>query len=178
MHWLDCTVVALLSAAAVFGAWSGLLMQAFRWIGFAVSAYAAVSLHAWADQQLRAGLLDDADANVSRAVAYGAVFLVAYGAIFVITRMLERGVESAQMQFYNRLLGAALAAAKMSLVLAAVFFGLQRMPLEEPRNIMSASVMAPVLARGMEAMVQVLPDKYRNNVNNRWQQVRETMPAK
>jgi membrane protein required for colicin V production len=178
MHWLDFTLIALLGVAAVVGAWSGLLMQAFRWIGFAVAAYAAVSLHGWADRQLRAALLDDADANVSRAVAYGVVFLVAYSAVFVITRMLERGVDSAELQFYNRLLGALLAAAKLALVVGAICFGLQRLPFEEPKDLMKATVLAPALARGTEALVQVLPDKYKNNVNNSWQQVRETMPAK
>jgi uncharacterized membrane protein required for colicin V production len=175
MHWLDCTLIALVATAAVFGAWSGLLMQVFRLVGFALAAYAAVSLHTWTDGRLRAWFMDDADANVSRSVAYGLVFLVVYSATFLATRMVERGVLAANLQFYNRLLGGMLAATKMTMLLGAICFGLKYLPFEEPQRMMEESVTAPLLAQGVSVMVKAVPDRYKNNVTNSWQEMRNTL---
>jgi uncharacterized membrane protein required for colicin V production len=174
MHWLDCTLIALLSVAAIFGAWSGLLKQVFRWFGFGLSAWAAVALHSWTDGQLRARLLDDADANVSRTVAYSLVFLVVFGATFLVSRMLERGIEATDLQFYNRLFGAVLAAAKMTVLLGAIFFGLEHLPLEEPQRVLKESVLASVLVQGADAALEIVPAKYKGNG---WQKVSSALPG-
>jgi membrane protein required for colicin V production len=173
MHWLDCTMIALVGTAALFGAWSGLLMQVFRLVGFGLAAYAAVSLHTWADGRLRHWFMDEADANVSRSVAYGLVFLVVYSVIFFATRLLERGVEAAQLQFYNRLLGAVLGAVKMTLFLGAICFGLQHVPVQEAHQIINDSPVARVLAQGTTVLVNAIPERFKHNLFNGWQEVRD-----
>ena len=169
MHWLDCTILALLAAAAMFGAWSGLLMQVFRVVGFAAAAYAAISLHPWVESWLRGWLLPDVNVNVCNVVAYSAVFVIVYVAIFIATRLLEHGIKLAKLQFYNRLLGAVLAAAKMTVLLGAICFGLERLPLQEAHTLVEQSVMAPLLAEGTEKVVNVVPVRYKDSLSDSWQ---------
>jgi membrane protein required for colicin V production len=178
MHWLDCTILALLAAAGVLGAYSGLLMQVFRLAGFAASLYAASCLHGWATHCLQGSLMKGTDPRAASAVAFASVFLVIYLAIFLATLLGERGVRAAQLQYVNRGLGALLGVLKMGLLIGAVSYGLQQLPHEPTRQIVDDSVIAPLLAQGVDQAIAAVPAEYKNDVSKSWQQVRDSLPAK
>ena len=177
MHWLDSTIVALLAASAVLGAWSGLVMQLFRLVGFGASLYAATCLNAWGTNWLSSGLLRGVESRVASAVAFAATFLVIFLAIFLVTLLLERGVKATQLQYLNRTLGATLGLAKMAALLGAIAYGAQQMPFEPCRQIVAESTVAPLLARGAEHVVQLIPEEYKNEWLANWQQVQQVLPA-
>ncbi|HYV35420.1 MAG TPA: CvpA family protein [Gemmataceae bacterium] len=168
MHWLDSTILAVLAAAAVLGAYSGLLMQVFRLVGFVVAVYAATLLHEPATAWLREKLLRGAEPEVVSAVAYGSLFLGIYVAIFLFTLMLERGVRATQLQYLNRALGAALALAKMSLLIGGICYGLQQFGHEETNRLLAESAVAPLLARGVEQTVAAIPAEHKKDWTAGW----------
>jgi uncharacterized membrane protein required for colicin V production len=177
MHWFDWTILALLTAAVVLGACSGLVKQVFRVVGFALGGYATVALHGWASAQLAATILEDADPYIISTTAYGVVFAVVCLAVALVSRLTQRGVKAAKLQFYNRLFGATLAAAKMTVLLASVCYVMQRVPVPQTQKVVEESAMAPVLVRGAEQIVGVLPEHYKPDVSNGWEQVTEKLPA-
>jgi uncharacterized membrane protein required for colicin V production len=178
MHWLDNTILAVLAAAAVLGAYSGLLMQVFRLVGFGVALYAATTFNAGATAWLQESWMRGADERACTFVAYGGVFLGVYLAIFLATLVLERGLKAAQLQYLNRSLGAALAVAKMSLLIGVVCYGLQQFPNPQTKQVLEDSSMAPLLAKGVEQAVAAVPAEYKDELTTRWNQMREQLPAK
>ncbi len=178
MHWLDSTILAVLAAAAVLGAYSGLLMQAFRLVGFGVALYGANSWYANFAVWLRRTLLRDAEPQVCTLAAYGLLFFGIYLGIFLITVLLERGMRATQLQFFNRFLGGALALLKVGVIIGGICYCLQHVPLQQTKDIMEDSVMAPLLAKGVEQAVAAVPEEYKTEWENTWKKIRETVPAK
>ena len=71
MHWLDSTIVALLVMAAVLGAWSGLVLQLFRLVGFGLSLYSATYFNGWTSERVGKWFMQGADSRVVSAVGLG-----------------------------------------------------------------------------------------------------------
>jgi uncharacterized membrane protein required for colicin V production len=176
MHWLDSTILAVLAAAAVLGAYSGLLMQLCRLVGFGAALYAAVELHPGVSAWLQESLLRGADPRTNTLIAYAAVFLGIYLAIFVATLLLERCMRAAQLQYINRGLGALLAVAKMGLLIGAVCYGIRQLAHEPTNQVLEDSAMAPLLAKGVEQAVGAVPAEYKTELVNRWNLMRESLP--
>jgi uncharacterized membrane protein required for colicin V production len=176
MHWLDSSILAVLAAAAVLGAYSGLLMQLCRLVGFGAALYAAVELNTGASNWLQESWLRGADQRTSTLVAFAAVFLGIYLAIFFTTQFLERCVRAAQLQYLNRGLGALLAVVKMSLLIGAVCYGLGQLSHEPTNQVLEDSAMAPLLAKSVEKAVEAVPAEYKSDLVNRWNQFREALP--
>jgi len=178
MHWLDNTILAVLAAAAVLGAYSGLLMQLFRLVGFAVALYAATALHGGVTAWLQESLMRKADERTCTLAAYGIVFLGIYLGIFLVTLILERGLRAAQLQYINRGLGALLAVVKMSLLIGAICYGLQQLSHQPTNQVLEDSAMAPLLARGVEQAMAAVPAEYKNELSSKWNQVRDALPPR
>jgi len=176
MHWIDNTIVAVLAVAAVLGAYSGVLMQLCRWLGFAAAIYAAAALNGGVSAWLLEATAGKADERTCMFGAYGLVFIGIYLAIFLLTLLLERCVKVAQLQYLNRGLGAVLAVVKMGLVVGAVCYGLQELPHEGIHEALEDSSMAPMLVKSVEQAVQAVPAEYKTELVNRWNQVREALP--
>ena len=51
------------------------------------------------------------------------------------------------------------------------------MPFEPCRQIVAESTVAPLLARGAERGVHLIPEEYKNEWLANWQQVQEVLPA-
>jgi uncharacterized membrane protein required for colicin V production len=164
MYWLDTTILAILGVGAVFGALSGLLMQLARLVGFAVALYAAIACNDGASALVQRSFVQDADPLVARIVAYVVVFLVVYLSIFLTTVALERGMKAVKLQVVNRVLGALLGAAKLGLLLGALFLGVRHYPSDATREMMRRSTLAPVLAQGAENLVVALAAEYRDEL--------------
>jgi uncharacterized membrane protein required for colicin V production len=176
MHWLDNTILAVLVAAAVLGAYSGLLMQVFRLVGLAAALYAATVLHDGVSGWLRESLMRGTEARASTLVAYGSVFLGVYLGIFLVTLVLERGIKAAQLQYLNRGLGALLAITKMGLLIGTICYGLQQLAQQSIDQMLDDSAMAPLLAKGFEHALAAVPQEYKKDLSSRWDQVRESLP--
>jgi uncharacterized membrane protein required for colicin V production len=164
MYWLDTTILAILCIGAVFGALSGLLMQLARLVGFIVALYAAIYFNDGATALLQDSFVSDAEPLVARIVAYVAVFLLVYLSIFLTTVALERGLKAVRLQVINRVLGALLGAAKLALLLGAIFLGIRYFPNAATQEMMRRSSLAPVLARGTENLVVTLASEYRQDL--------------
>jgi uncharacterized membrane protein required for colicin V production len=178
MHWLDSTILAVLAAAAVLGAYSGFLMQVFRLVGFGFALYGANCFYGKFATWLHQTLLREAETQTCALVAYGLLFLGIYLAVFLFTLLLERGLRATQLQFVNRCLGGTLAIAKVSIMLGAICFCLQQLPYQQTSQIMEESVMAPILARGIEQGLAAVPEEYKSEWHNTWQQIRDSLPTK
>ena len=164
MYWLDTTILAILGIGAVFGALSGLLMQLARLVGFAVALYAAIFFNDGATALVQQSFVQDAEPLVARIVAYVVVFLVVYLSIFLTTVTLERGMKAVRLQVVNRVLGALLGAAKLGLLLGAIFLGIRHYPSAATREMMRRSALAPVLAQGTENLVVALAAEYHQDL--------------
>jgi uncharacterized membrane protein required for colicin V production len=176
MHWVDNTIVAVLAVAAVLGAYSGALMQLCRLLGLAVAIYAAAALNSGVTAWLVEAAGGKADERSCMFGAYGAVFIGVYLAAFLLTLLLERCVKVAQLQYLNRGLGAAFAVVKMGSVIGAVCYGLQQMPQPAIHEALDDSAMAPMLVKSVEQAVLAVPEEYKTELVNRWNQVREALP--
>ena len=164
MYWLDTTILAILGIGAVFGALSGLLMQLARLVGFVVALYAAIYFNDGATTLLQDRIVPDAEPLVARIVAYVAIFLLVYLTIFLTTVALERGMKAVRLQVINRVLGALLGAAKLALLLGAVFLGIRYFPNAATQEMMRRSSLAPVLAQGTQNLVVTLAAEYRQDL--------------
>ena len=87
------------------------------------------------------------------------VFLGVYSVIFLAALLVERGVRAARLQGLNRSLGALLALGKMGLLLGAIAYALQKLPVEAAREPLEESAIAPLLARGVELGLRLVPEE-------------------
>jgi uncharacterized membrane protein required for colicin V production len=177
MNWLDSVIVALLATAAVLGAYSGLLMQIFRLVGFGASLYGSLRYHASAVPWLGESLMKGADPRVVAVTAFAGLFLGIYLAIFLATLLMEKGVRATQLQFLNRSFGALLSIAKMSLLIGGVCYGFQRLPYEPTKQAIESSRIAVLMARGIEQGAGLVPEEWKNDLTQSWIQIRESLPA-
>lgn len=178
MHWLDSSILAVLAAAAVLGAYSGLLMQVFRLIGFGVSLYTATLYYGAATVWLKENLMRGAEPRTCSLFAFGMLFLGIYLAIFLITLLLERGMRATQLQFVNRCLGATLAVAKMGILIGTVCYSIQQLTYQPATQVLEESAVAPLLIKGVEHALVAVPAEYKTEWTNAWNHVRESLPAK
>lgn len=173
MFWLDTTILALLGLGALLGAVSGFLWQVARIAGLAIAIYAAILLNDWASSLLADAILQGADPRIARGLAYLAVFLVVFIVLYQVAWLLDQWIQAVHLEPFDRLLGAGVGACKMGLLLAAICLGLSNYPNERTKEILDKSSLAPALASGMDAMLVAIPEEYKNELTNGWNQLRE-----
>jgi uncharacterized membrane protein required for colicin V production len=178
MHWLDSTILALLATAAVLGAYSGVVAQLFRLVGFGIALYAASVLHAPAGKWLAAWALQGADPRVADMVAYAVVFGVVFAAAFLLAGLAQRFIRAARLQPLNRGLGALLALGKMALVLGVVCYVLQKLPFEPAREVLDESAVAPQLARAVELVFHAVPEEQQSEWKGNLAEMKEALTPK
>ena len=164
MFWLDGTILAALALGALLGALSGFLWQMARLLGLALALYLAILLNETVSQFVQTHYLAGADPRMVRIVAYVGVFLVVYLVLLISTYWLYQAMRAVHLEPLDRLLGALLGLGKMALILAAVFLGLANYPHPKTKELMEKSILAPVLAGGMEIALVVIPQEYRNEL--------------
>ncbi len=178
MHWLDSTILALLATAAVLGAWSGLIAQLFRLVGFGAALYAASLLHGPAGKWLATWALQGADSRVADVVAYAVVFGVVFVATFLLAGLAQRFIRAARLQPVNRGLGALLALGKMALLLGVVCYALEKLPFEPAREVLSESAVAPPLARAVELALHAVPEEQQTEWKGSLAEMKAALEAK
>lgn len=173
MFWLDTTILALLALGALLGAVSGFLWQVARIAGLAVAVYAAILLNDWVSSLIADAILQGADPRIARGLAYLAVFLVVFIVLYQVAWLLDQWIHAVHLEPFDRMLGAVVGACKMGLLLAAICLGLSNYPNERTKEILDQSALAPALASGMDAMLVAIPEEYKTELANGWNQLRD-----
>jgi uncharacterized membrane protein required for colicin V production len=164
MYWLDTLLLALLALGGVLGFFSGLLRQFARILTLGVALVTTVVCNDAASRFCQEQLLREADPRISQAIAYVAVFLGVYVILFLATRLLYQGIRASDLVFLDRFLGGAFGAGKMALLLGACCLAAANYPHALTRDWMSKSSLAPTFADGMEHVLFVIPDEYKENL--------------
>jgi membrane protein required for colicin V production len=173
MHWLDTTLLAALSLGAVLGFASGLFWQVARIVSFAVAVAATILLHEPAVRFLSDAVLRDAEPAILKTAAYLGVFLITYILLFLITRLLRMWIRSTEMAPLDRLLGALLGLGKVALVLAVACWALPRWPHAGAKEWHDESTLAPLFARGFDAALTQVPERYKQPILESFDQWRQ-----
>jgi membrane protein required for colicin V production len=164
MYWLDTLLLALLALGGALGFFSGFLWQIARILTLGISLLATVACNDAASRFCQEHLLREADPRISQAVAYVAVFLGVYVVLFLATRLLHQGIRASDLEFMDRLLGGLFGAGKMALILGASCLAAANYPHALTRSWMSKSTLAPTFADGMEHVLIIIPDEYKENL--------------
>lgn len=172
MHWLDTTLLAALSLGAALGFLSGLFWQVARIVSFAAAVAATIFLHEPAVAFLSTAVLKNAEPALIKTAAYLGVFLLAYTVLFLVTRLLRMWIRSTEMAPLDRLLGALLGLGKVALVLAVACWALPRWPHAGAREWHDESTLAPLFARGFDAALTQVPERYKQPILERFDQWR------
>jgi membrane protein required for colicin V production len=178
MYWLDTVILILLGVGAGLGAWTGLLKQFMRVVGFAVALYGSVLLHGWASNYLQQELLKDSDPAVADALSYGAVFLTIIAAFFITALLIDRCLKAVKLKWADRLLGAGVGAAKAALILGAVFLAVLSYPHPATKEIMEPSRLAQPLAGSVNLCLKLVPTQYTDDLQNGLDRLKETAREK
>jgi len=158
MHWLDSTLLVLLGLGASFGFMTGLLWQVARVASLALGLWTTILFHPQAVELVQEYLLRDADAMLVGGVAYTVVFLIVYFVLLLITQSLEKFLQASGFAWMDRFLGAMLGSVKTAAVLGAACLLVSRMSNATTREWMDRCSVAPVLSRGMETTLAMIPD--------------------
>jgi membrane protein required for colicin V production len=161
MHWLDTTLLAFMGVASVLGFVTGFFWQVARIVGLTIAIWMSIQFQEPVVVFLHSTLLKGAEVGVAKAVSYVAVFITVYLAIFLLCRSLRQALKASGLDLVDRLLGSMLGLAKMLLVLGGISLLLANVTHPAPKEWMKESTIAPVLAQGMERMIALVPDSYR-----------------
>jgi membrane protein required for colicin V production len=175
MHWLDFSLLALLGLGAGLGFWSGLILQVARLVSFGVSIYATLVLNEPVTQLLHERVAPDAHTNLLRGIAYVVVFLVVYITLFALSRLLYKLVRASRLEMLDRIAGALLGAFKMALVLAPICALLAYLSLPATDRWMNESTIAPVLVKGLQRALVIVPEAYKTQAQQSIEHVRDQM---
>jgi uncharacterized membrane protein required for colicin V production len=175
MHWLDVAILTLLGLGAALGFWSGLLMQVARLISLGLAIYLTFLFNEPVTQLLHTRVAPEANVNVLRGIVYVAVFLVAYLSLFAVSRLLYKVVRATKLVFLDRLAGGVLGALKMLLLVAPACALLAYLALPATEEWMHNSTIAPLLARGVDRVLDLVPEHYRAEAQQSVDHVRQRM---
>jgi uncharacterized membrane protein required for colicin V production len=164
MYWLDTLLLAILALGAALGFFSGFLWQIARILTLGIALLATIACNDAASHFLRDQLLREADPRIAQAIAYVLVFLLVYVALFLATRLLYEGIRAADLELLDRLLGGLFGAGKMALILGACCLAAANYPHSATRGWMTKSALAPAFAEGMEHVLIIIPDEYKENL--------------
>jgi uncharacterized membrane protein required for colicin V production len=174
MYWLDIVILVMLGLGAGLGFWSGLLWQVARVVSLGLALYATILLNEPATNFLNESVRG-IDTRVAQGAAYVAVFLAVFLTMFLLTRLLHKTIKATHLEMLDRLLGALLGSAKMSVLVALLCTGLAALSVPQTREWMSASKLAPLFVRATEASVAMIPDEYRSRANDSLQRFRDAL---
>lgn len=175
MHWLDVTLLALLALGAGLGFWSGLIMQVARLLCFGLSIYLTFLLNEPVTRLLHERVAPEAHVNLLHGIAYVVVFLGVYIALFALSRLIYRLVRATKLETLDRVGGAILGAFKMALILAPVCALLAMLSLPATDDWMNQSKIAPVMARGMNVALTMVPEQYKTQAKESVDHVRDRL---
>jgi uncharacterized membrane protein required for colicin V production len=171
MHWLDTTLLIVLGIGAFLGAWSGLVRQVLRIVAVCVALYACIYYHE-AASRLLAGQLEGTPPFLVGLLTYAAICLLVFLVFWGIRVGIDKGLKASKLKVLDRILGAILGMVKFGLVAGALLMGLAVLGQSSIDESLAESRIAPVLLRGMRAVIVLVPQDYKNEVDNASQRVK------
>ena len=178
MYGRDTVILILLGVGAGLGAWTGLLKQLVRVVGFLAALLAAVFLHGWAANWLQQAVLQKSDPAVADALGYGLVFLCVLSTFQVTALVIDRCLKAAKLKWADRLLGGGLGTLKAALIVGAVSLAVLEYPHPATKEAMQQSAVAPVLAAGVELGLRAVPSQYTDGFRAGLDRVRQEADKK
>jgi membrane protein required for colicin V production len=173
MHWLDTLILAFLALGVALGFFSGFLWQVARILTLTLAILATVFCNEPASLFCHDQFLREADPRIVQAVAYVLVFLVVYVVLFLATRLLYQGIRAADLEVVDRVLGGLFGAGKMALIMGACCLATANYPHPITKELMAKSSLAPAFADGMEHLLVIIPDDYKENLRDTLVSLRE-----
>jgi membrane protein required for colicin V production len=164
MYWLDTLILAVLVLGAALGFYSGFLWQIARILALSTALLVTVTCNEPATRFCRDQLLAGADPRIPQAAAYVLVFLAVHLILHLTTRLLYAGIRAADLEMVDRLAGGLFGAGKMALIVGACCLAAANYPHPTTRAWMAHSTLAPVFADGMEHVLVIIPDEYKENL--------------
>lgn len=164
MHWLDSTLLALLAIGAVVGFMSGLLWQVARVVSLGVALWATLLFHEPAVKLVSEFVLQGADSNLIRVVAYAVVFLIVYFLLVLATKLVQKMVEASGFSWLDRCLGACLGVTKTAIILGGVCLLISRATNPSMQEWMTRCSIAPSLAHSTESALTLIPEDYKRSL--------------
>lgn len=177
MYWVDTLLLALLALGAALGFYSGLLWQIARVACLGLAIFASIACNEPVSAYLRDHLLRDADPRVIGGIAYAFVFLASYLILFLASRLIYAAIRATDLEMADRLLGGVFGSAKMALVLGACCLAAANYPNASTRALLEKSSLAPVFADGMEHVLVVIPEEYKENLRETLVSLRDLLKA-
>jgi uncharacterized membrane protein required for colicin V production len=177
MYWFDTTLLALLAASALLGAWTGFVRQIARIVCVGLAVYASIGLHEQAAAFLTDCVLQGASAAVIDILAYGFVFITAFLVLHYVSRLVRNLVREADLDGYDRGLGALLSLGKMALVLGVVCLGMINYRHSSTQDIVEKSRLISFFADNMERIVMMVPEESKDRLNEAIFNVRDQLAA-
>jgi uncharacterized membrane protein required for colicin V production len=175
MYWFDTTLLAFLAASAILGAWSGFVRQMARIVCISLSCCGAIVLHEPVVGFLREIVLKDASPMVLDVLAYASVFVVGYLVLHCVAYLIREAVREADLEVYDRLLGSLFGAGKMALLLGVVCLGMMNNRHPATETILEKSKLAGFFADGMERIVVMVPEEYKDRLKETIFHLRDQM---
>jgi membrane protein required for colicin V production len=166
MHWLDTLLLVLLALGGLLGFFSGFLWQVARILSLGVALLATVAFNEQASRFCQDHLLREADPRIAQAIAYVMVFLAVYIVLFLVTRLIYKGIRATDLEMFDRLLGGLFGAGKMALIIGACCLAAANYPHPTSKELMAKSKLAPAFAEGMEHILVVIPDDYKEDLRD------------
>ena len=156
MHWLDITLLAIITVFAAVGIWRGFISQVFSVLALVVGLSAGIMFYGRLGQALmERGVVENAPmANV---IAFVALVVAFYIAVQLIGWLTAKLTGALQLGLLNRLAGGALGAVfgamtALMLVSALGFFYSQNNPMFKD------SVVLPYLDEGSRVAKALVPE--------------------
>jgi membrane protein required for colicin V production len=172
MHWLDITLLIVLSLGALLGARSGLLWQVARIVTFALAFYVSIFYHEPAANLLNRTVTGTSPLLIG-VLTYVGLFLGVYLVLYSITLMLERALKATKLKTLDRALGAGFGFLKAALLVGAVLMAVALNATPQTDAAMADSRLAPVLLQGMRALAVAIPQHYRDDLNTSLERIRK-----
>jgi membrane protein required for colicin V production len=126
LNYVDIAIVAIIALSAIVGLFRGLVREILSLVGWIFSIW--IAWH-YADQAapLFASLIESAD--VRKAAAFVALFLLALVAFAVLSHLLVKLITSSALKGADRTLGLLFGALRGALIVAVLALLVQSMPL-------------------------------------------------
>ena len=179
MNWVDYVMLGVLAAFLIYGVTRGFLRQILGIVGVvAALLLAAYFAPSFAEASFFDGLRER-NPNLPRMAAYIGIFVGAAVLLGIVTSFITRSSPRREFKSTNSFLGAVLGALQGVLILGGISIGL--LEWDDPRaEPVKKSVLAPRLAEGCKAIVLLIPEKGREEIQEGFEQgkknVEESLP--
>lgn len=142
MNALDWILLALLALAAIRGYARGIVQELFSVAAPVAGLAAALFLYKWGAELLstRFGLT-----VLPEVVAFAALFLIAFLLVKILAKVLREGLEAAELDKLDKVLGFVLGLAEGLVIIAVVLIIIQVQPIFDASALLADSIFAKTI---------------------------------